>query len=517
MYRLLRIGIILLFSANGWSDLTWSAVQTIAEGKGTGADPRVAVNSAGTAVAVWVDTANQIQASVLPLGGVWTAPTIISPIGVTAVGPRVIITEAGEAIAVWETSTGSIQAAHFSVAWDAPATISTMAGNSLAELATNRSNSPTIATAVWQRLNAMGNHEIIAAPFDFSMGSWSLPSPPIETSLGAPSPFPQVAMDIGGTRAIVTWSQFNGTSPVEGSTTSNPLSVAWGAPTLVSNAGASTGGVLATLLTMDSLEQALAVWVDAALGDQIRSNTFTSGSWGAMPLTITTDSGVNPQIALSTTGGHAIAVWEDNATMRVRVSTFTIGGMAWSAPIFISGAAAPLFPDVTIDNDENAVAIWREASVQASDSPLGGAWSTPFVFTGNPAMDFPMVASNDSGYVVAIWAESDGGMTLVKSATASFSSSPSVIDPPTGLSASRQFNEFPTQKEYFNRLSWQASPSAGIASYRIFRDGVLIGQVPASQLFFEDHRQPKNQRVTYAVRAVNSSGEESSAVSVTLN
>src|SRR5207245_2126632 len=58
---------------------------------------RAAVGPAGNAVVVWTED-GVVRAASRPAGGAWSAPATLSPVGVL---PRVGLDAAGSAIAVW--------------------------------------------------------------------------------------------------------------------------------------------------------------------------------------------------------------------------------------------------------------------------------------------------------------------------------------------------------------------------------------------------------------------------------
>lgn len=89
--------------------------------------------------------------------------------------------------------------------------------------------------------------------------------------------------------------------------------------------------------------------------------------------------------------------------------------------------------------------------------------------------------------------------------------------PPASFSGVVIVNEFLTQIDRIHKLFWTASPDPTVVSYHIYRGSVLIGSVPASgPLIFLDHNQNKKVAVIYTIRSVNSSGVESTPLSVTL-
>jgi hypothetical protein len=87
----------------------WSAVQDISpEGPDLGA-PKLALDAAGDAVAVWRglrSARERIQAARRPAGGGWSAPRLISSARVDADLPDVALDAAGNGAAIWQSGNG---------------------------------------------------------------------------------------------------------------------------------------------------------------------------------------------------------------------------------------------------------------------------------------------------------------------------------------------------------------------------------------------------------------------------
>lgn len=99
--------------------------------------------------------------------------------------------------------------------------------------------------------------------------------------------------------------------------------------------------------------------------------------------------------------------------------------------------------------------------------------------------------------------------------TVNFSLMPTIL-PPASISGCTIKNEFLTQTEYVHFISWTASPSSCVIGYQVFRNGKQIALVPStSKLKYHDHNRNKKTDV-YFVKAVNSFGLVSDAVSVTV-
>jgi DNA-binding beta-propeller fold protein YncE len=81
-------------------------------GRPEDAEPQIAIDPAGEAVAVWArsngeDFRQRIEAATLPAGGGWSRPTLLSDPSDWDFEPQIDIDPAGEAVAVWRSSDSS--------------------------------------------------------------------------------------------------------------------------------------------------------------------------------------------------------------------------------------------------------------------------------------------------------------------------------------------------------------------------------------------------------------------------
>jgi len=88
------------------------------------------------------------------------------------------------------------------------------------------------------------------------------------------------------------------------------------------------------------------------------------------------------------------------------------------------------------------------------------------------------------------------------------------LEPPSNLQCAQKKNGFLLQNDLYNQLTWTPSASPQIIGYFIYRDGNRIAKVDASTYTYEDHNRKKGVSYTYAVTALNSSGNESSPVTI---
>ena len=131
----------------------------------------------------------------------------------------------------------------------------------------------------------------------------------IESSSSEEAQYPQIAIDSTG-NAIAVWQQFEG-SRYKIQANRYVLNVGWGTPVTIDTGGTGSAGT--PQIAMDPAGNAIAVWLQWN-GNRfgIFANRYTAGgSWGTAVAIDTGSSGAsaNPDIAMDP-NGNAIAVWE---------------------------------------------------------------------------------------------------------------------------------------------------------------------------------------------------------------
>lgn len=207
----------------------WSApVRIIASVKGM-ASPRLRVDAAGNAIAVWVQRPtprNEVHAARFTAGtGSWGAPAMLNDPAAQAYGPALAMTASGDAIVVWTEANDAGQAAGIggrrylaaTAGWGnvmhvQPAGAS---GGSLPGVALDVSGN---AMAVWLQ-GAVGDAtrlQVWAAAFDAQGARWASPTKlmtdPSAHIDGGESQAPQIALNAGGD-AVVAWVQRSDAAP----------------------------------------------------------------------------------------------------------------------------------------------------------------------------------------------------------------------------------------------------------------------------------------------------------------
>lgn len=198
---------------------SWSAPVVVSSAPG---HPVVGMDAAGNVIAAWAPTSTlneAVETADLPAGGSWTSPlTLVSAGG----GVSVAVNSGGEAIVGWRTHANQIQAAAGTTrgGFSAPITIGTTYGGIFfgTQLAINDRGAASLS---WRTANT----NMVATRTE--SGSWSNP-----TQLSANAEGVSTAIDDAG-NAIAVFAELQSTgTPTFASR--RPPGGTWGPPTLVS-------------------------------------------------------------------------------------------------------------------------------------------------------------------------------------------------------------------------------------------------------------------------------------------
>src|ERR1700733_5059711 len=87
---------------------------------------------------------------------------------------------------------------------------------------------------------------------------------------------------------------------------------------------------------------------------------------------------------------------------------------------------------------------------------------------------------------------------------------------PKNFNGKRKTNDFGLVYELYNFLSWMPSPSQSTVGYYIYRNGVKIATLKATDLHYKDHNRKKGVSTLYSITGFDSSGVESTPVSIVI-
>lgn len=128
----------------------------------------------------------------------------------------------------------------------------------------------------------------------------------------------------------------------------------------------------------------------------------------------------SPRVAVDPQG-NAVAVWDSSqAKGWIVESAVRPAGGVWQKPVALSApASTSSLPQVAVDAQGNAVAIWHRSNgqhfvVQAAERPAGGVWKKPVDLAQDAR--HAQVDVNAQGNAVAVWQGFDGSKRIVRAA-----------------------------------------------------------------------------------------------------
>lgn len=234
----------------------------------------------------------------------------------------------------------------------------------------------------------------------------------------------------------------------------------------------------------------------------------------------------NPMgIAITPNGQTAYVVINGNNTVvPINIATRTTGtaiaiGSANPEKIAINPAGTIAYVTAG-DGTVTPISIPSNiAGTTISVDPGNGLQGVAFTSDGQLAL----VVDNSASTVVPITVATQFVGTAIPVGLNAFSAPVGIaitpVSAPTNFQGKQKNNRFAFESELFNVLTWSPSPSPGVVSYNLYRNGVLIANILASEpLKFKDHNRNKRVTDVYNVTAVFANGVQSfiSSASVTV-
>lgn len=177
----------------------WSSITRVGSSNIT--YPRLQVDAAGNAVALWIDADNKVAASVHPLRGEWSKPSILSSTSSNS-NPSLAVDPVGNAVAVWQDGSNTIYGATlpFEGSWSSAQQLSETGEGFVPEVSVDTLGN---AIAVW--FDTAPNIQYALLPVD---GSWGQATPLPTTKPG--SNYPKVGSDGDSAAVVVCQDTANG-------------------------------------------------------------------------------------------------------------------------------------------------------------------------------------------------------------------------------------------------------------------------------------------------------------------
>ena len=350
-----------------------------------------------------------IQAATRPPGGSWGAPADLSAADQNSFEPQVAIDDDGEAVAVWRHYNGTYHVIQYATKpaaadWTAPMTFADT---------NHASEDPRVAVdgdgdviVVWRHSN--GTTYVVRAASRPASGPWEPPVDVSTTDVYAVEP--QVA--IGGGNAVAVWRD-NAGATVQVATKA-PFE-SWAAPTSLNATGEVSDAPQVAI--GPGGEGPVAVWEGREdLGSYWTAHAASgigAGWGGSTAIGPATADEETPQITIDD-DGEAVAVWRhyDGTPWVIEAAAKPAGG-SWGASTYITAPAEyGDTPALAGNGDGDAVAVWLDygGSVRAAVKPDGAPWEAPSgLAPEGESDDGPQIAISSDGSAVAVWADLDSG------------------------------------------------------------------------------------------------------------
>jgi len=321
------------------------------------------------------------------------------------------------------------------------------------------------AVAIWSAVDETASRRIVRVASRPAGGAWSEPVAMSDAAVAFGDH--GVAIDAQG-NATAIWTEFGGSSFVV-RTASRPAGGAWSAATDLS--ADADGNATAPRLAVDPQGDATVVWIGD--GDDpdgpgtirvVRSRSRPAGGAWDTAVDLSHDGNAYvPQVAIDPQGG-ATAIWQvldggDHVQTARRPA-----GSGWGAEVDLADGQDP---QVAVDPQGNATAIWTGSSpdgsvVRSSGRTAAGPWSDPVDLAADSDVDsvgYPWVAVDPQGDATAIWARTNSSTVI---AQASRHVAGSGWGAEVDLSVGRAINALPAagvDPQGYATLVWSTSTS----------------------------------------------------------
>ena len=354
-----------------------------------------------------------VQASTKAAGGAWEPPVDLSSPGEDSLEPRMAMNAAGHAVAVWVRfgSQPTVQAASRSPQgnWGEPVDISVpdYGGPSDLDVAIDPAGN---AVVVWTRLNYdKSSSYVIEAVTKQAGGQWT---PQVELSEAGNNAWgPRLAVDETG-HIVAVWSRWNDAGDTIVQAIEKDPGEAWSETEDLSLEGDRAHSAVVEI----SEGKTVVAWArdedEEEEDDELIEATAkeASGPWEE-PVEISELRSTIPKLGMDAQG-NVLALWtsESEDGLTPEVSTLPIGG-TWTNPIPLSepNPVDGLEPEIAVDPAGRAAVVWRAWNgtspvIEARTGSVGGGWGTPVPISPPEAWSSsPEVAMDGAGNVATVW------------------------------------------------------------------------------------------------------------------
>jgi PKD domain/Putative metal-binding motif len=401
---------LLLFAASASAAPAWLAPAGLTGFTNTVSYVAAGADANGDVYAAWVryDGTNYIvEAATRAAGGSFVIKQLQTGPG-QARNVTLAANRRGDVIVAWrrQNATGEIWAttktptSGFAV----PQTIASVPGMDVEDPNVAVNDGGTMMV-VWRLAGGSTYTETIYGAYRPNGGSFV--SAPISTS-DQWNQSPRVVLDATG-RATVVWSFWDGTTNIA-RVRVRQANGALGTQQDLS-AGAPTGYPMFATVGIDRSGNAVSVWSHwngSAYDVQGATRAAASDSWNQLPAfgqSAGASYGNEPQVAVDP-NGNAVAIWRASNNT-IQAASRAAGG-SFGAPQTGISAPTAYSPHVLLDPSGKAIAIWQRqdsdgSRIESAVRPLGGSFGSVRAISGQSSADSPALAVDGLGNALAVW------------------------------------------------------------------------------------------------------------------
>jgi hypothetical protein len=481
--------------------------------------PSITIDSFGNTIILWVEN-EAVFSRTADTEGNWSDPETIS--GGSASAPLIGADRNGNALAIWlEGGIVKSRVKSADQGWSATTTSLSQSGASSQMLSLDSSGNVAV---VWLLSNQVQGVTGTVG------GGWG--SVATISASGASSP--DVAVDSSG-NAVCVWMQ-----GAESSSNIYSSSLAsggnWSTPTMISASGDNCISPRVEF-SHSSNEKAISLWFSYEEASGYYSNVYAqaaslggSGSW-TTPIKLSSPGQMDPNLLniglVIDNNGNATAMWtnaENGSMISLQFSSKPANGSWAAAQLLIPQDPLSFSFGITSEDEGSVLAAWMQLDQDSGNLVVQAAVAPPFLtsqlmwgpyatISDGGSNGYPCVAMNclsNHSFIAACWLSYDSSIMTIQAATGGYDEPL----PPSGLSVEQAETNYGLLTEVYNTLSWEASPTVGVAGYLIYRNGTYVDNVSVDQLVWVDFNRIADQSVSYGVQAITSTREVSSIAQI---
>lgn len=454
----------------------WGTPVVLSNPLNVSSNPKLGIDAGGNVTALWIENA-QIASAVLPVGGSWSVAA--SPVSSTGAStPSLAVDSNGNAVAVWVRNGFVESSTRVAGSWSAVAVLSN-GNSSIPHVAINDSG---IAIAVWHSV-VSGIDFIVTDFLTVSSNTWGATINVFNATSAFSHNYPKAAIDVHG-NALIAWFRYNsvnGNSYQNVQVLSSSLTAgaaAWSLPQMLSNFGMRNPADLTIKLQNDLGGNTLLLWTNSYDGETFSVESVRKLQGGAWQEVVQPDVPSLYSLGVDLTNVSGIAlqtrmIWDENGAMVIH---------------------------------------FQETDMI---EPVLQTWTVPKACSTGSNNGYPRCALSLTGDVInaaAVWMYFDGTNTVIQAVTGA----DVMVTAPSLVSASQSVIDFGVYKDYYNTISWEASPAPNLIQYNLYRNGVFFTAVDPGTTTFIDHNAVQGGTVTYGVAALSADFRQSAIATFTL-